>query len=655
MENLAILVVPASLIWEASSRKGNEAVFRNLQEMWSGWPYQTMETPNTWAIAELGRKLLGLQSSPEGGNIRTAVSFSSSPAQIHHEVISAAEEYATNSESDSSELQLRAIQRLKEYLGIPEQYATAFFGSVSQAVQMTAEAIQACPRKLNIIQIVGDASAERFASILKLAGKPFTRIEIPWTTTENSQLKPVVSGIRKALSNDPEVSNLLFVTPHKTSTTADFLPDHLVNALARYNLLMGRDYQMVCDLFSSAGARNYARLSSPDTGSWRVPFTGLFTSGSAALGLPPGMAVASFSPMLAELFSHKSSPWSLGKRFQETQAGRTPFCFHLYLLGHRLSNDIASGRTPQLREEESRRKFRLVMGWLESHPDLICLIPNSVDQSPLAVGIFSQAKNLGIARRILRDVYGFLIDPGFGPFERESLRLYLPNVSYDQLLDLLAALDVVLELPDVVHTRGEHVPNIALREPHDPLSVIAQVAANCNVDDILRNQLGLQWLGRLIRTYNANIAKSEERKQLGGKIPVTSGAYQTKARIYGESQNLEEMKKILNLRNEETKLDLLFHYQLFRELDEHVRSRILGQPNSCWADDSFSATIAELLRRARKELSEISRLLRKYAGGDPADLGEDVSHESIIEPRRTQATEKASRDEEGRVKWPIVA
>src|SRR5690606_29558161 len=148
--------------------------------------------------------------------------------------------------------------------------------------------------------------------------------------------------------------------------------------------------------------------------------------------------------------------------------------------------------------------------------------PNSNDRSPLILGIFSQAKNLQIAKRLLSEIFNVQLGSGYGPFEREAVRLYLPNISYDELKFVLAAFDFVLELDDVVHTRGEKVPNIALREPHDPLEVISRVAENCTVDGLIKDQLGLEWLGRLVKTYNANVISTNQKMRLGGKIPWSS-------------------------------------------------------------------------------------------------------------------------------------
>jgi hypothetical protein len=91
------------------------------------------------------------------------------------------------------------------------------------------------------------------------------------------------------------------------------------------------------------------------------------------------------------------------------------------------------------------------------------------------------------------------------------------------------------------------------------------------------------------------------------------------------------MRKILSLRNEETRLDLPFYFKLFKEAEDHIRAKILGSPDTKWNDRDFVAAIEYLLRRIREHLSEISRLLEKYAETE------------------------ASRDSLGRIEWPIVA
>jgi hypothetical protein len=381
---------------------------------------------------------------------------------------------------------------------------------------------------------------------------------------------------------------------------------------------------MICDLTSGLGARYYQTLLSPDTGLMRLPFQGFIAAFNRSFGLPAGIACWSFSSVLAQLFGeHMSLVHSMHyqDRYQES----------FQALQQVLDDNGVRAVSVAASEIAHREKMNLILGWLEKHQDLIALVPNSLDRSPLLIGIFSQAKNMIVAKRLLEEIYGIRLGSGCGPFEREGVRIAVTHLTTEQVLELLASLDQILELDDVIHSRGENIPNIALREPHDPLSVIRRVANACTIDDLIKDQLGLDWLGRLIQTYNANVLRPDELVQVGGKVPMLSTGARMKAQIYGESSNIIEMRKILQLRNEETRLDLPFHFKLFKEAEEHLRAKVLGNPDAQWSDKDFVAAIEYLLRKVREHLSEITRLLEKYAD------------------------KHAARDAQGRIEWPIVA
>jgi hypothetical protein len=320
------------------------------------------------------------------------------------------------------------------------------------------------------------------------------------------------------------------------------------------------------------------------------------------------------------------------------------------MLKQKLDADEKSGMTVEKIEKETRKKVALVMGWMQRHDDLMTLTPDWRDSSPLLFGIFSQKKNLVVAKRILAEVFGYYVGGGYGPYEKEAIRLYLPNIAYKDLKKLLAALDYVLNLEDVVKTRGEQKPNIALREPHNPLSIIDRLAGemrivddmfgDLTVDDIFRESLGLHWLERLFKTYNSiQQSKGGEIIRVGGEIPTTSGEFRTRALIYDFEDNTTEMKKILSLRGgPDLPYPLEYYYDDYLQTEAGIKARVLGDPTQIYGEDPvFTAIIDTLIERAKKNLKNISRLLHKYVDGDGNGL------------------EKAARDAEGRVKWPIAA
>jgi hypothetical protein len=610
--NIKILLIP--LVKIALSKANTN--FNSIKNWWSLWPYSAGSSACSISLVDIAKYLISTLKI-ESSNIANQLSQKNIPIYAG---VSPAKFIDNLSESFYSQAPIENVDfvsnKLKDLVGIPDNYKLYYASSVQKIL---VELAKNCKKNnLKVIVINGDPFSNTALSIFKSLDLETISIRVPWTTAENSQLQFVVSKIQDIFTadytNNTKQQYLIFLVPHKTSTTADVHPDHLINELASKNLLVGNDYHLFCDVSSAVGARHYATLLSPDTGKWRVSFNGVIGSFQGAFGLPAGCCFFTLPPSLSNIFEIDQSNIDIFGRW-----------FNAFL-----SNNYES---TIFRQQNCYRKFRLVLGWLERHPDLICLVPNSVDQSPALLGIFSQAKNLPVARRLLRDIFGYIVDPGYGAFEKESIRLYLANISEEELLKLLSALDLVLELPDVVLTRGENVPNIALREPHDPLSVIERLSKNLTVDDLIRNQLALAWLSRLIRTFNSNV---DQLRQVPIDGEPSSGEYKMKARIYAAGLNLREMQKILSLKDEETRLDIIFHYELFRDVERHIRRRLHVEPSAQWSEDSNSAAISLLLKTAKEQLVQLCHLLNKYVRGDDVNC-------------------RATFDKEGRVSWPIVA
>jgi hypothetical protein len=618
---LSLLLVHQDIIknvYALSGSKEHKACFRNLYDMWALWPFETLETPDSIAIARVGL-WFDREKNDQIFSNKIHPKFSADViGGIDPEIFS----FEHVLHSTFSEIQL--TEKLRTTIGIPDDYQIGFSSSATQSMQVIADAAAQSKDTVRIIQVVNDVASARWNTIFKKAGTDIISIVGSWTTAENSELIDVTKKISAILTDGSSKKSIVVLTPHKTSTTADVHPDHIIKELDKGNLRLGRDYLMICDITSGIGTRYYQTLLSPDTGLMRLPFQGFIAGFNRSMGLPAGIACHALSSGLFQ---------ALGMKFDSELQTKNISNYHesLLLLNHHLSQRDTFKKSVLSLENENREKMDIILGWLERHQDLIVLVPNAYDRSPLLIGIFSQAKNMIVAKRLLEEIYGIRVGSGCGPFEREGIRIYLPHLSTEQVLEMLASLDQVLELDDVIHSRGENIPNIALREPHDPLAVIRRVAKECTIDDIIKDQLGLDWLGRLIQTYNANVQTPQELILVGGKVPTLSTGHRMKAQIYGESNNIIEMRKILSLRNEETRLDLPFYFKLFKEAEDHIRAKILGSPDTKWNDRDFVAAIEYLLRRIREHLSEISRLLEKYAETE------------------------ASRDSLGRIEWPIVA
>ncbi len=646
-KGLSLMVTPHAAVkeaYEGTVAGTNRAAFRNLYSMWSKWPYETDETPNIPAVASLGL-VLQAEDLPEQKRVQReypVVTTNPGPGQIHPAIKGGVEDlFDRYGEATSPEGQRRVIMMLKDYLGLPAEHQVAFFTSATQIMQVMALALKDKEHLVNIQQVTNDSFSDRLNEILvaELGGDRVTRHVTPWTTGEHSQLEEVSTALVAGMV--PNKRNLIFVTPHKTSTTADFHPDVLIAALKAKGKIHGKDYELICDVTSGVGARDYATVERPDDGSTRIGYAGQFGSFQKGMGQAPGLAALSLSPQLAALLVGTDLPqkssFGLSETLHASAAGETINPMGLAMLRQKLEADRLAQRTPKAIQEETERKLTLVMGWLERHPDLLPLVPDSLDRSPLLVGIFSQAKNLTVAKRILAEI-GYIAGGGYGPFDKESLRLYLPTITEEELKALLAALDLVLETPDVVGTRGENIPNVALREPHDPLSVIERLGNKLTVDDIFRDSVGLHWLDRLAKTYNAT-QKETDRVDLGGPVPEGSVGFQAKSGIYAHPDNLAGMRGIFDMVDEDSRLPMGHYYGLYLDAENHIRGLMKRNPEAEWGnpeDEAVTAQVTYHLARGEDALKHVARLLRKYVAGN-----------GHFPP--------APRDAKNRVAWPLAA
>lgn len=634
---LSLLIAPHASIREAYERTldgRNTAAFRNLYTLWEKWPYETEETPNLAAIASLGIILQKDQLPNQKAKKRPhrLVTTNPGPSQIHEAVMDGVPAlFESLDDQLDPERQKEIIGELKDYLGIPKNHPTAFCVSATQCMQLLADAIAPQKGHVKVLQVTNDAFSERWHAVSRGRGIDVERIQTPWTTSEHSEIERVAKSIADGM--DPKRKNLVMVTPHKTSTAADFTPDRLIAALQARGKIIGKDYHLICDVTSGIGARDYATYLEPDSGFNRIPF-GMFGSFQKGMGQPPGIAFLSLPPQITEYLglngSTRNEDFSLAQKFKESDHGNVVNPMGLAMLGQKVDAERMAGRRPEAVQEETHRKAYLVLGWLERHPDLMVLTPNALDSSPLLFCIFSQAKNLVVAKRILADIFGYYVGGGYGPFEKEAIRLYLPNIAYDDLKNLLAALDHVLTLDDVVKTRGEQIPNIALREPHNPLTVIERLMNDFQVDDIFEDTSGLHWLERLFKTWNANQTKNET--QVGNDtFNGNGGDYTTKAHIYGYDDNLAEMEKIVLLKDDHEK-SIVDHYLDYLRIEKEIRCKITGNPEAKYMENiNFTREMDLLIQQAKGCLMAIAHLLREYVQN------------------------QAAHDTQGRVAWALVA
>lgn len=597
---MCIMITPHKSVLEAAKRKGNKTnkeEFRNLVEMFHLYPYETSETPNLPAIAALGVALQLDELAKQSGNAaqRRIVTINPGPTQIHAQIKKVAQEKGFL-QSLTSEDQAKDTEAFRTFLRMPEDMKLGFTGSATQCMQLLGEAMAQQKDRFHAVQVVNGAFSERMNKILKSHGLEVSTLKTPWTTSENSQVEFVANELIRRLEEGREKGKMpvLFVTPHKTATTAHFHPEALIRQLSLRGLQVDRDYQLVCDVTSGAGAIDY--FTGPCEKGMSV-----FGSIQKALGCPSGLGFMGLSASFAEALSPPGSVSGLTSSLEKTEKGQIVNPFGLRMLGEKCRYELEQDRTVNDIHQETRQKVHTVLGFMALHPDLCHQVPSGEDQSPLLVGLYSITQNLAVASRLMEEIFGFHIGSGYGPFAQESLRLYLPTVSSEDLDKILSALHVVLQMPEVTQTVNPKAPIVSLREPHDPLQVLEHlVTSKITPDDIFKNNLGLGWLRRLQYTL-----------QLGAKTP------------YGSSENFDEIRAILSCKLDAG--DSLLDTYTILEAKMNQLERILLEGN-----EVELTTVDALIESMYSQLNEIVLILRKYS-------------------------KYAPRTRDGRIKWPLAA
>lgn len=593
-----IMITPHRAILKAEELKHsgeNKADFRNLVQMFRSYPYETAETPNIPAVAYLGlalqREELSTQASHEAHRV---ISVNPGPTQLHPHIREVAREQGFL-QSNTPEEQRKDTASFRDFMRMPRDMEVGFTGSATQCMEIFAESVSEAKDRVYPIQVTNGAFSERFQKIFKSRGISVATVTTPWTTAEASQGEYVVGELARMLQDglSKKKKPVIFVTPHKTDTTANFHPSLLIYQLGRRGFKIGKDYELVCDVTSGAGAIDYFDETCQEGVS-------VFGSVQKGLGCPSGLGFVGMTKELREMLNPQEGS-HMAHCLQTTADGEVPNGFSLRMLGEKSRFEIKQGRTPDSIMNETKQKVDTVMGFIALHPELSLQVPSGEDLSPLEVGIYSLTRNLSIAARLMREIFGFDIGAGYGPFANESLRIYLPNINTADLDKMLAALHVVLTMPEVTMTVNPKAPLVSLREPHDPMKVLKDMMLDgITPDDIFRNRLGFGWIGRLKYTL-----------ELGRDTP------------YGSSENFDEIRNILGCHLEGRK-PLLTTATIMEGKIQHLEEILLN-------GDAIHLSIVEgLVQDLYRDLGEIVLVLEKYATTAP-------------------------RTRDGRIKWPLAA
>jgi aspartate aminotransferase-like enzyme len=639
IHGMSILISPFEGIKESYDRMltgENKTQYRNLFHMWCRYPYETEETPNIPAIALLGslleegkgwmlneeeiemakrREIEEVNPFPQ--KIKTV---GPGPSGLHESLMRYYYDCISHGQITSSQWQKEAIKTIREYLGMTEEDDICFRGSATGIMQALAHDLGTVKDKVNVMQIVNDNFGFKFNDILKSAELDVTTVSTPMTTSEDFELDKIVDDLIDSMVLDK--TNIIFLTPHKTSTTTAFNPQILIEALRERGKKVGEHYEIVADVTSGVGAIDYSKAG----------LSGMFASGQKALGCPPGFAFLSLNKRLRKLLPQYCDGYNLYSSFNDEEEGNVNNPLGLALLHKTIEHKISQGQTPEQIAKDTRKKMNMVLGFIDDHRGLRLLVQDFIDQSPILAGIYSQEQNLKMAKFIMSETFASFLGSGYGVFSNESVRVFLANISEEDLKMFLLEFDKVLELYDVAESTRKNSPKVALREAHDVYRTMCNVGENFNCDSIFQYTEALHWVKRLIKTHNANVEIPEnvnlqefKAKRFRMEKPSISPGYQVKATTYKQFENIAMMNKILTLEDEDKK-SIPDYYAEYIAHEKTIRKFLKDDPYG-----KLDRKMALLLEEMQENLHKMATLLKKYA-----DTAERVN-------------------DSDRIKWPLVA
>lgn len=456
---MGILVTKLSAVKRARDLKisGNNTDYvHSLVEMEEN-PYSSVETPKMQVMAELG--LLMAYRAGQRCTLsdelkekkleeqRRFLTFNPGPSQLNRRVIEQNIDLTQRARrmrttlQEAREATAEVKQKLKRFLGIPEDYEIFFTGSATQAMQQIVES-------LNLDQSVvlrKGAFGDRLLKVVRQFSpekSEVSPVSMRWAESENSQLEAIAREIKGKKSPIPKRNTTmgLFMTGHETATGAEMD----VKALAGR---IDRSFLTIVDGTSEAGAvqRDFKDIDV------------YFGSCQKFMGVPSGLGFIAVSPRAMTV-----SREAAAKRDTKTPAYRTfpemkneeatGEVFHdlrgMLQLGAAMDDYLERGGLQGL-ALETRQKLGRILQVVAMNPHLDHVVGDKRDRSRVMPHIVAKDISVRELRRRLKKLG--VIGGGYGPYSKETLRIYLgPNVTDEQVEEMAAALDAAARACEVI-------------------------------------------------------------------------------------------------------------------------------------------------------------------------------------------------------------
>jgi aspartate aminotransferase-like enzyme len=301
--------------------------------------------------------------------------------------------------------------------------------STSSGSGLMEGAIRSCTRKKAAVFSMG-AFGDRWYSMAEKNGVNAEKFTVDWG-------EPVTPALVDEVLSTGEY-DLITVTHNETSTGVMNPLDEIAEVVKKYP-----DVVFCLDTVSSlAGAKI-------EVDKWGVDIC--IASTQKCLGLPPGLAVCSFSDKAikaAEAVDHRGFYFDLA-RIREYilkkpyQYPSTPSLPHMFALDYQLDKILdEEGLDNRFKRHEENAKF--VRAWAKKHFELYANedhLSNTLTNIKNTRGISVKALNEELGKR------GYVISNGYGKLKEKAFRIaHMAETTQEELETLLKEIEDILEL-----------------------------------------------------------------------------------------------------------------------------------------------------------------------------------------------------------------
>lgn len=325
---------------------------------------------------------------------------------------------------EASVLQRSISDKLRQLMYTKEEIIL----STSSGSGLMEAAVKSCTKKKAAVFAVG-AFGERWHKMCTANGIPADRFDSEWGQPTTPEM------VEEALSTGEY--DVVTITHNETSTGIMNPVAEVAEVIKKYP-----DVVFCLDTVSSLGG---AKIG---VDAWGVDIC--IASTQKCLGLPPGLAVCSFSQKAlerAKTVENRGLYFDLVELYnviqkKDYQYPSTPSLSHMYALDYQLDKMIEEGFENRFNKHLEQAK--VVREWAKKHFDMLAdekYASNTLTTIKNTKGISVADLNKELAKR------GFTISNGYGALKEKTFRIaHMADTTMEEVKEVLAVIEDILNL-----------------------------------------------------------------------------------------------------------------------------------------------------------------------------------------------------------------